>query len=410
MKPASLVGFFLLIPVVLALAVVPAALQASPANSAPVRAIGTPAFSVYLPIIMKSHSGPAHLAYGANVAERSHAYYLQQMGFGWAKGFVEWRNADLGSGSYNWADLDNQAQAFASYGRKMLFRINGPPPSDVGNPPLSSSDLSRFQAFVQAAAAHLKSRGVDPVALEIWNEPNLDYEWGGRAPSAAEYTALLKAGYNGAKAADPNAIVVSAGLATTGGTVSGLTAAEQMSAQAYFRAAAVAGDLAFIQGMYDAGARGFFSALGSHPYGGPYPPNQDPTTASGGMAFRRAEQQYAVMQGNGDGATPVWATEFGWLVNTTCDLGYHNWFKVTEQQQSDYLVGAYQYADANWPWMAGMFLFNLDFGTVYWYAYCDTMRWFSIIYRENPQVDPNTPLLFRPAYAALTNMAKRPAF
>jgi hypothetical protein len=70
--------------------------------------------------------------------------------------------------------------------------------------------------------------------------------------------------------------------------------------------------------MYSAGAKGNFDILGSHPYGFAYPPEYDPGAASG-LAFRRAEQQYGVMVANGDGAKQVWATEFGWLLDTGCD-------------------------------------------------------------------------------------------
>ena len=53
-----------------------------------------------------------------------------------------------------------------------------------------------------------------------------------------------------------------------------------------------------------------------------------------------------------------------------------------------------------------MFLFNLDFGTVLWYAECDPMRWYSITYRENPYDPGNSPMLARQAFYALAGHAQ----
>ena len=39
--------------------------------------------------------------------------------------------------------------------------------------------------------------------VEVFNEPNLPYEWGG-APDPGAYARLLAAAYNGVKRADPN--------------------------------------------------------------------------------------------------------------------------------------------------------------------------------------------------------------
>ena len=48
---------------------------------------------------------------------------------------------------------------------------------------------------------------------EIWNEPNLRRFWGGRRPDPVEYRRVLAAGRAGLRAADPQARIVSGGLA-----------------------------------------------------------------------------------------------------------------------------------------------------------------------------------------------------
>ena len=57
--------------------------------------------------------------------------------------------------------------------------------------------------------------------FSVWNEPNLNYEWGNFDPDPARYGAMLKAAYPSIKAADPAAVVVTGGLSPTGDGTSG---------------------------------------------------------------------------------------------------------------------------------------------------------------------------------------------
>ncbi len=363
---------------------------------------------VFLPLIAQRFRPvqAAHLGYGANIASADHVTILTEMGFDWAKGYVSWENAGTGPG-YDWVAVDNQMREFVPHVRHILLRLGGPPPSGIGSPPASAADRAAFQKFAQALATHIadtwRGQGLETVAYEIWNEPNLDYEWGGR-PNVAQYTALLRAGYQGIKAGDPRAIVVSAGLAPTGGSLANIA-----WARAFYAAPQVIPDLTFLRGMYEHGAKGYFDALGSHPYGGPDAPGTAPNAAKGPIYFRRAEEQRQVMLDYGD-TSPMWVTEFGWVLDTDCGLGEHEWMEVSESQQAAYLAGAYAYADANWPWMGPMFLFNLDFGTTYWYAWCDPVRWYSITHRANPKDPGNSPILYSQAFYSLRDLAKRSAW
>jgi hypothetical protein len=364
---------------------------------------------VLLPLVAQTFrpAPPAHLGYGANVASADHAASLAEMGFDWAKGFASWENAGSGPG-YDWVAVDNQLREFVPHVPHVLLRLGGPPPPGVGNPPASVGDRAAFQSYAQALAAHVSAtwrpQGLETVAYEIWNEPNLDYEWGWQRPNAAQYTALLQSGYRGIKAGDPRAIVVSAGLAPTGGSLANLAWARE-----FYGAPQVVPDLTFLRGMYKSGAKGYFDALGSHPYGGPDAPGTAPSAATGPIYFRRVEEQRQVMLDFGD-TSPVWATEFGWVLRTDCRLGEHEWMEVSEAQQAEYLAGAYAHADENWPWMGPMFMFNLDFGTVYWYAWCDPVRWYSITYRADPKDPGNSPILPRQAFFSLRDLAKRSAW
>jgi hypothetical protein len=334
--------------------------------------------------ILGQYAAPAHLGYGANLASTDNAPYLAQMGFDWGKGFVDVNHL---SETPEWSSADNQVGAMVRAGiRRVLLRLDG------ARPPRGGTEIARFRECIQSLAEHVRQtwrpQGLATVAYEIWNEPNLPFFWGGGTPDPATYATLLRAAHAGIKAGDPAALVVSGGLATAGDG----------------NGAGVYGDLAFIRGMYEAGAGGYFDALGSHPYGGAAAPEEK----VGATCFRRAEEQHEVMVEMGDEDTPIWATEFGWIVQAPqCDLGEHEPFEVTEQRQADYLVRAFQYAHRHWPWMGPMFIFSLDFGAVPWYEPCDPVRWYAILHRTDP-ADQEAPIIERPAYAALTAMPKIP--
>ena len=68
---------------------------------------------------------------------------------------------------------------------------------------------SIYHSFTQAISAHY----MHSISLfELGNEPNMTSNWPPHW-NAAAYTALLKAGYTGVKAGNPNAKVLSGGLA-----------------------------------------------------------------------------------------------------------------------------------------------------------------------------------------------------
>jgi len=340
---------------------------------------------VFLPLVTRNPGG-AHAGSpgcGGNVAERSHAAFLVDLGFDWAKGFADPSDRENPYGP--WKNVDNQLDAFLAIQngsprvRNVLLRVPGtltPPPLD---------NLADFRNRLRDLAQHVRVRyreggPLQEVAYEIWNEPNLRREWGGQNPSPAAYVRLLKAAYQGIKAGDPEALVVHAGLATGGDY----------------------NDLAFLRGVYQHGGKAWFDVLGSHPYGGSSPP----AVKNGPVYFRRAEEQRQVMVQHGDGQKPVWATEFGWIVRrpASCPPDEHSWMEVSEAAQATYLVDAYQYAWAHWPWMGPMFLI-LDFGTVPWYARCEPLRWYSIYYR--PYGDWTAPVRARPAVEALSSMPRQ---
>jgi polysaccharide biosynthesis protein PslG len=325
--------------------------------------------------------------YGMSLNDFGQVNVLKQTGFRYVKGYVSWASLESSPQQYSWGAVDSLMSVAAQSGLFLILRVDTPPdwetPGSGNRPPANASDFGRFMG---ALASHARGQ---IWAYEIWNEPNLSGEWGNQRPNPTAYAALLQAAYPQIKAADPGATVITAGLATTGGD-GGVTSMN---------------DCDFIQGMYNAGAKGYFDALGSHPYGF----GTSPTTknSNGITDFRRPEDQYAVMVANGDANKTIVATEFGWLLDPTY-YGHpeylndplwsgRQWQIQSPENQSAYLVQAYQYAFANWPWMGPMLLFNLDFSETCSCQPQDPMRFYSIV---NSDRSP------RPAYTALSQMAK----
>jgi hypothetical protein len=317
-------------------------------------------------------------AAGVNIADLGLAYLVNDLGFAWTKGYVNWATVEPEKGEFRWIDPDNITEAFGDQELKILMRVHGTPdwarPADThfSHPP---TDMADFGRFMTALATRYKGQ---VAAYEIWNEPNLNYEWGYLEPDPAAYTEMLKVAYTAVKKADPAALVISGGLATTG----------DGSETAY-------GDLAFLQGMYEAGARGSFDAFGSHPYAYGLSPDDSQVD---GLSLDRVVAQHELMAANGDGQIPIWITETGWVLQTNWNLGEHQAIGVTEEQQGEYLTRSYAKVQQEWPFVTGMFLFNLDFSTVSWYPAPEPMRWYAIL---NPDRTP------RPAYTLLREATRQ---
>ena len=271
---------------------------------------------------------------------------VQEMGFNWVKQKFPWREIEgIEKGQFDWYRTDYIVDEVEKAGLQLLVRLDQQPywaePADnqwqLNGPP---GDARDFADFCGAVATRYRGR---IGAYQVWNEPNLSREWGNRPPDPAAYTDLLAACYTAIKAADPEAIVISAGLAPTG-----TDNADAMP------------DMAFLQGMYDAGAAAYFDVLGVNAPGYKAPPELDPAGAvapeyGGGrwFAFRHVEDARALMVANGDGAKQVAILEMGWTLDEV-DPDYA-WHAVDEATQADYLVRAYQYATDHWqPWIGLM--------------------------------------------------------
>ena len=288
----------------------------------------------------------------------------REAGFTHAKMIIHWPRLEPKRGQYTFAetsenDLDNVMKAARNEGIKLVVRVDGAPEWTGGSP--SKADPKEVEAFYAAMAAHAKGT---IVGYEILNEPNLPFEWGG-PPNPAAYAAMVKAAYKGVKKSDPAALVIAGGLSPATGGAGGTIE-----------------DTDFLRGMYAAGVKGSMDAVAVHNYGGNYEPERDPGDC--GICFRRAEIYRQVMVEQGDAATPIWATEFGWLLDLGRNMGQYDWMRVSAEKQAEYVVRSYKYAQKNWPWMTGLLLSNLDASTSPYHTGAQNgMPWFAILNKDH---------------------------
>jgi hypothetical protein len=314
-------------------------------------------------------------------------------GFHWVKQRFEWRNIEgKNKGNFEWNEPDRIVDAISQTGLKTIARVDNQPQwasSTVqwpgSGPPDNPKDWSDF---LTALATRYKGR---IQAYEVWNEPNIDREWGNKQPDPNAYAVMLRASYQAIKAADPQALVVSAGMSPT-------TENDQHAIP----------DLQFIQQIYAAGAGDSFDILGVHaaiykaePCADPATVAQSPDLTNGdpsapdlkrSYAFRHVEDVRALMVQQGDVNKEMGVLEMGSTTDARPGSPY-SWFAVDRDQQARNLVAAFHCARQNWqPWMGFMSVIYIPDPA---WTQQDEQYWWSI---TNPDGTP------RPAYTALKNL------
>jgi hypothetical protein len=325
---------------------------------------------------------------------------VQDAGLRWVKQEIPWREVEgHAKGVWQWEASDRMLNQIEAHNLKVIARLGSQPAwaaPDTALPEITPpDDLQDFYDYVFAVASRYKGR---IQAYQIWNEPNLAREWGNQPPNPVEYADMLRVGYQAVKAADPQAIVVSAGLAPT-------TRDDNHAMP----------DVHFVQGMYNAGASPWFDALGVHAAGFKSQPEIDPAdvaanpTLNNGdsapeelrrvYAFRHVEDIRAIMVANGDETKKIVILEFGWTIDPRPESPYF-WHAVSPEQQDKYLQRAYAYAETHWqPWiglMSVIYIANPQWTTD------DEQSYWSVVYPDYPA------LRTAPAYYGLLTMPKVP--
>jgi len=274
---------------------------------------------------------------------------IRDAGFRWIRQEFPWEDIEIeGKGIFrdrrqgqdisSWEKYDHIVDLAEEYGIEIIARLDNPPAwsraagNDAGYlaPP---DDYADYGDFVYAVVSRYKGR---IKYYQIWNEPNIYPEWGEGPVDPEDYTELLKIGYARAKEADPEAVILSAGLApTTEETERNLA------------------DMIFLQRMYDAGAKDYFDILSVQGYGlwnGPTDRRAYPDRAN----FSRVQLIREMMAQNGDAHKPIWASEVGWNALPRDFQGFPYYGRVSEELQAEYSAAAYNRAQLEWPWMGVM--------------------------------------------------------
>ena len=291
---------------------------------------GQPASSSPPPPVPAGTAGGFEL--GGQVNSFAFPDKMHYAGMNWVKHQVRWGPGD------NPAPIAGVIADDHNKGFKVLLSVLG------GASEAKPSNFPSYAAFVGGLAA------LNPDAIEVWNEENIDREWQNGQVNPATYTELLKQAYVAIKNANPKVMVISGAPAPTG----------------FFGGCAAAGcdDAPFLAGMAAAGAANYMDCAGIHYNEGIVPPSQtsgDPRTEHytryfWGMvntyynAFGRklcfTEMGYLTPEGYGK--LPA---GFAWAQNTTI------------AQQADWLAQAASLA-ANSGKVRLIIVFNVDFD--YW--------------------------------------------
>jgi hypothetical protein len=282
----------------------------------------------------------------------------------WA--YIPWQQVEPSRGDFvfkhqdKWGQvsanpLTNVLTAARNAGMQVILRVDEVPSWAGGSPArLDPTDLETYMfEVVRAGKGTIKY-------VEIFNEPNLPFEWGG-APDPAGYVRLLQAAFRGAKRADGNVQVIAAAVSQRTGGRGGTME-----------------DVDWLQGLYQNGGKPYFDLLGMHAYLGNFAPESDPQTCSP-MCFRDVELFRTVMERNGDANKQAFITETGALEQTSVDLGPYAWMELAPDQRAAFLVRALQIANGNYRWIRGAMVFNFDYATAPWNPATSEKSWFSLL-------------------------------
>lgn len=271
---------------------------------------------------------------------------IRDAGFHWLRQEFPWQDIEIhGRGDFidrrnnpdgidAWAKYDNIVDLAEQYDLQIIARISSPPawsraePEDVTGTFAPPDDYTDFANFAAALAKRYRGR---ITYFQVWNEPNIEPEWGNYPINPEDYTDLLCEAHDAIKAANPDAVVLSGALAPT----------LELQDRAL-------NDFIFLQRMYDAGAEDCFDILSAQGYGlwsGPTDHRMRPLIVN----YGRNQYLRDIMVRNGDAEKAIWISEMNW--NVAPEDVEPRYGRATLDQQARWAPLAYQRAQEEWPWI-----------------------------------------------------------
>ncbi len=260
------------------------------------------------------------------------------LGADWLRIDVRWDHAQkTANGAYNWSEVERVVSAANKHGIEVIGVLNDVP-NWADRTFASTSTREAYSKFAKAAA----SKFGDAIDYwEIYNEPNM------KGITPTNYASTLKGAFSAIKSVDAGDAVITGGLAAVPGTGNGLY-----------------GAVDYLKGIYAAGGKGNFDAVGYHPYTYPYLPS---ASASWNGWQIMEDGIRSTMVSNGDSSLEVWMTELG--APTT---GPNS---ISQSTQATIIAQATQIA-AGYDWA----------GPILWYTYQDVggatgnvENWFGLV-------------------------------
>jgi len=209
----------------------------------------TPTGPVIIPRPQITNTLPIPVGGQVDTLDDSAAKLMQQAGMTWAKFQIPFTIGDnslvdVARDRINWAHKNGLFAFLSITGNKDELGAQG----DAAYDPL-------YAAFVGKVAA------LQPDAIEVWNEMNLDREWPTGKIDPRSYVSLLKAAHDAIKAVDPSIQVVTGAVSPTG-------------AEGAFGLDRVWNDDRYYLGMANAGAAQYADCIGIHYNEGVIAPDQ----------------------------------------------------------------------------------------------------------------------------------------
>ena len=236
-------------------------------------------------------------------------------------------------------------------GLKVLVNVAHAPAWARPADPTLPGDPEAFAAFLRDLVPYFAGQ-VD--AWQLWNEPNLiDFE--GRIIEPLGYLKMLREAAPAIRESDPEARLVSPGMAPNSLMIESLALDDDWYFEALFT-------------IHGGEAAQYFDVIAVHAYGAGNSPDNywasNPADNPGWanapeFYFRHVEEYHRILEGLGLGDKPVWFTEMGWPTpNASEDYAYGEW--MTEELQAEYLERALEIIRTEWPWVEMVFVWHLN--------------------------------------------------
>lgn len=236
-------------------------------------------------------------------------------------------------------DMSGLINAVHGKGMKLLIGAIG----DRGR----ASDGNYHKEFASHVAA-LAAQGAD--AIEIWNEPNLDREYGYGKVDPANYVNMLHDAYGAIKAVNPNTLVIGGANAPTG----------------YFGGGCSPNgcdDSYFLTKMGQLGAEKYMDCMGAHHNGSMVGPDQTKGAPTGDHYSWYFWGTLGVTYNAFGGRIPICLTELGYVTGEGIGAlpGGFSWGSATTlDNQAQWLARAVQLSRESGK-VRLMIIWNIDF-------------------------------------------------